>query len=365
MKHALRLFGRDARWHWPQCQQLRNTLLWKLTGNNKMLDTAAVVKKPNPRFLSLLFFTAFLSSHARDVQAETSYCKLNTEQLTVVANGTPGKCKRLARQFLSFDRVLRDLAGWDADVKLRPVQLYGLSKSDAQKVFFSDADRQKQKATGMTTFSKYMPGSDFDIAAIVDSDGADEPLQSALLLYGQGALSYGPSRSYPAWYVLGIANLLNGAVVRDDGGVILNRNLSFEVVTAGNKKTATFDLASMLQAGNAELNNPANIKEYIRIARDFAQFAVLTTPERRQKYRELATLMRQGTPPSEAVPEAFGKSLEELSSEFDGKQWRKEAQFKIAAPGERLVIPDSNQINETEALNLMQEIQSRVANAGS
>src|SRR5262249_26277856 len=158
-------------------------------------------------------------------------------------------------------------------------------------------------------------------AAVVDVGGIYDPLQSVLLLYAEGVLTQGPTMHDPPWYQLGIANLLNGLIIRSDGSILLNRNMPFEPVDNGKRAPqVTYDLARVLQAGAADLNG-GDFKLFLAAAREWAQFGLLTTDQHRSQYRELAVQMRQGVPAEEAVKEAFSTSLEQLAKEFAQGRW--------------------------------------------
>lgn len=128
--------------------------------------------------------------------------------------------------------------------------------------------------------------------------GSEDPLQSALLLYAEGILVNGPTRRDPPWFQFGVANLLNGRLIRSDGSILLNRKVPFEPDDVKNGSAQRFDLPKLLAAGAADLNGAATLKEFMRLAREWAQFGLLTTEQRRAQYHELATLMRQGHPPT-------------------------------------------------------------------
>jgi len=71
---------------------------------------------------------------------------------------------------------------------------------------------------------------------------------------------------------------------------------------------------------------------FARRAHIWAQFGLLTGEQHRKQYHDLADLMRQGTPTEEAVATAFGISLKELTEQFEGGAWRKDASYRLPAP---------------------------------
>src|SRR5262249_36537561 len=152
------------------------------------------------------------------------------------------------------------------------------------------ADRSRQSADGMRIESKFLPGPDSDIAAVIDYSQIDEPLQSIYLLYAQSELTAGPSRQFPPWYTLGIAYLTNGLLVREDGSALFNRELPFQPDVKGKHPQIRYDLTRLLQTTPGDLVAGADIQEYVRSAHDWALYGLLTTPERRMHYRDLAVL---------------------------------------------------------------------------
>jgi hypothetical protein len=294
--------------------------------------------------------------------AETTYWRVTMDRVTVVANGSSDRCTRLATQLATFERLLTELAGWNADFQLPPIALYSLSQQDARRVLLSDADRRQQASTNMQIFSKFLPGPESNIAAIVDVGGSDEPLQSALLLYAEIALVRGPTQRDPPWFQLGVANLMNGVVIRGDGSVLLNRNVPFE--PSGKSKGAvhgSYDLLTVLQTRAADLNGSGDYKEFLRLAREWAQFGLLTTEQRRSHYRDLALLMRQGTPAPEALTSAFGVPFEQVVEEFHGAAWRKDIQFRVVPPGTPASIPTPSKLEADQANTLLEVVARRAA----
>lgn len=197
---------------------------------------------------------ALANGFAVQSRADTPYWRLLAEHITVISNGSAKRCTRFAAQFVTFQRVLRELAGLDDDSPLTPVSIYVLSDSDARRVFLSEADKRQQDVRNMRIYSKYLPGPDIDIAAIVDVNGIDEPLQSVLLLYAEGFMTSGPTRQFPVWYQLGIANVTNGLLIRDDGSVLLNREVPFEP-DVGKGTRVRYDLATLLGTTGRDLSN--------------------------------------------------------------------------------------------------------------
>jgi hypothetical protein len=306
-------------------------------------------------FLALLWMCPFTTV----ARADTTYWRATMDRVTVVADGSSDRCARLAKQLLVFESLLRELAGWDADYQLPPIALYSLSQQDARRVLLSEADRRQQYSANTQIYSKFLPGHEFNIAAIVDV-GSDDPLQSVLLLYAESALVSGPTRRDPLWFQFGVANLLNGVMIRNDASVLLNRNLPFEPVEP---KSGTvherYDLLRLLETQAADLNANGDYKEFVRLAREWAQFGLLTTEQRRDHYRELALLMRQGTPAPEAVKAAFGVPYEEIAEEFRGAAWRKDAQFRVTPPVTPVAVPAPAKLEADQVTTLLQVIAQR------
>ncbi len=73
--------------------------------------------------LLVLVAGAFVDAAA----AETTYWRVTMDRVTVVANGSSDRCSRLATQLTTFERLLTELAGWNADFQLPPIALYSLS----------------------------------------------------------------------------------------------------------------------------------------------------------------------------------------------------------------------------------------------
>jgi hypothetical protein len=296
--------------------------------------------------------------------ADTTYWRVTIDRVTVVSDGNAARCSRLAGQFLAFESVLRDLADWSPDFVPPPVAMYSLSQQDALRVILSESEKQKQRASGMMIFSKYLPGRDFNINVIVNEGGTDDPLQSVLLLYAQGLLTTGPTQRHPPWFQLGVANLLNGLMIRSDGSVLLNRSVAFEPISDGaHRSQAHYDLEKLLSLRAMDFGATLDYKEFSRRAREWAQFGLLTTEERRSHYRELALLMRQGEPVADAVKDTFGVSLEQLTAEFEAGAWRKEVQFRLAAHAPLPVVPQPK-LESAEANILLQVVAARASREG-
>jgi hypothetical protein len=311
------------------------------------------------RSILLILVTWALANAA--IADTTAYWRVTMDRVTVVSDGSSDRCARLAKQLITFESLLNELAGWNADYQLPPIALYSLSQQDARRVLLSDEDRRRQASTNVQIFSKFLPGQEFNIAAIVDT-GSDDPLQSVLLLYAESALISGPTRRDPPWFVFGVANLVNGLMIRTDGSVLLNRNLTFEPV---NDKNATvherYDLLKLLETTASDLNGRGDYKEFVRVAREWAQFGLLTTEQRRDHYRELALLMRQGTPAPDAVKGAFGVPYEEVAAEFQGAAWRRDTQFRVTPRGAPTSVPAPSKLEVDQAHTLLQMVATRAA----
>jgi hypothetical protein len=297
---------------------------------------------PRPAALLALGLAATFSIHADRAEAAAPYWRCEVDRVTVVSNSSAARCEALLRATLRYEQVLTELVRWKADMSINPLRLYSLTRADAREVMYTDEEQDARVRAGIR--SKYMPGAKSNIASIIDVDG-DEPLQSVLFLYGQSLLATGPMRKYPAWYRLGVANLLNGLTIRPDGTVLLNRNPQFAaVVRESDRPRRRFDLPELLDARH--VTNPAEFNELARRSHAWAQFGLLTTDEHRRQYQELAALMRGGTRAEEAVRTVFGTSLSELTEEFERGAWRKDISYKIPAPDK---LPDLNPAAEMDA----------------
>ncbi|HJY38057.1 MAG TPA: hypothetical protein VJ299_11345 [Steroidobacteraceae bacterium] len=265
-------------------------------------------------------------------EAATAYWRCSLDRLTVITNGSAARCERLIRTTARYEQLLIELTGWDSETTMRPLTLYSLIRADARQRMFTEKQLAEQARTRSNTYSKYLPGPELNVAAIID-EGGDESLQSVLFIYGQALLAESQARSYPLWYQLGIANLLNGAIVRPDGTVLLNRKQTFAARVEDNQRASQrLDLPALLAAEGGGLS-PADFNEVAKRAHMWAQFGLLTTEERRSQYRELALLMRQGTTAAEAVPDVFGMPLEALTELFASGAWQKDASWRLAPRG--------------------------------
>ena len=283
---------------------------------------------PRRATLLALGLTATLSIHAGRVEAAASYWRCGQDRVTVISNSSAARCENLLRATLRYEQVLAELVRWEADTVINPLRVFSLTRADAREVMYTESEQDARTRLGIR--SKYVPGAEFNIATIVDVDG-DEPLQSVLFLYGQSLLASGPMKKYPAWYRLGVANLLNGLTIRPDGSVQLNRNPQFAaVVRESDRARGRFDLPELLDAQH--VTNPADFNELARSSHVWAQFGLLTTYEHRKQYQDLAALMRDGVRAEEAVQAVFGSSLANLTEEFERGTWRKDVSYRIPAP---------------------------------
>jgi hypothetical protein len=185
--------------------------------------------------LLALGLAATFALHAGGAEAAASYWRCGAARVTVISNNSAARCEELLRATLRYEQVLAELVRWEADTTINPLRVYSLSRADARDVMYTEEERDARTRSAIR--SRYVPGAEFNIAAIVDVDG-DEPLQSVLFLYGQSLLASGPMKKYPAWYRLGVANLLNGLTIRPDGSVLLNRNPQFAAVIRENEQAA-------------------------------------------------------------------------------------------------------------------------------
>jgi|GEM_PF-4132698 len=292
--------------------------------------------------------------------AETPYWRVTVDRVTVIAYGSASRCKQLATQFLAFEQILQSLANFDPGYEPLPVAIYAITPHDADKYFYSAQDIQKIQQGLSTPYSKTLPGRDYNMLAIVDDGNMEDAWQSVLLLHAQGILAYGPTRRYSMWYQLGVPNLLNGLSIERDNSVLLNRDQPFEPVDDREaRKDAKYDLKALLQADGHSFDAGGDIVEFVRRAREWAQFGLLTTPERRKSYLELAKLMRQGAPAEEAVNEAFAMSLSELAAQFEHRAWRKEVKYRLPAPADLPAVPLPIRIDATELKTLLDLLGGR------
>jgi hypothetical protein len=141
---------------------------------------------------------------------------------------------------------------------------------------------------------------------------------------------------------------------------LLSREQQFEPVDdRDSRKSTKYDLANLLQATGHSFENGGDIGEFVHRAREWAQFGLLTTSDRRKSYLELATLMRQGTPAEDAVKEAFGVTLSELSTEFDNRRWRKEVNYRLRAPEQLPVMSVPTRVDQAELKTLFEVLSGR------
>jgi hypothetical protein len=293
-------------------------------------------------------------------EAATSYWRCSLDRLTVITNGSAARCERLIRTTVRYEQLLVELTGAEPETPMPPLTLYSLTRGEAKQAMYTDQQLAEQARTRRYTTSKYLPGPDLDIAAIVD-DGGDESLQSVLFIYGQSLLHAGPARSYPLWFQLGVANLLNGAVVRADGTVLLNRKQTFAAVVEDNQRASQrLDLPALLAAEPRGLS-PADFNEIAKRAQVWAQFGLLTTEERRSQYRELALLMRQGAAAAEAVPDAFGMPLDALTKQYEAGAWQKDASYRLAPRGAPPEVLPAAPVEGAELDAQLKALAARVA----
>jgi hypothetical protein len=292
--------------------------------------------------------------------ADTGYWRLTVGRLTVISDSSSRRCTKMATQFLTFERVLRELAGLDEDSQFPPLTVYVLTDADSRRVFLTEADKHQESLRNVRIYSKYLPGRDFNVAAIVDTGSIDEPLQSVFLLYAESLLMSGPTRAFPPWYLIGVSNITNGLLIRDDGSVLLSRNGPFEFEVAKSAHTR-YDLGTLLATTPQDLMSGGDLKTFSTRARDWAQYGLLTTSERRAHYRDLTALMRQGTPAELAVNEAFGASLAVVSQDFDDGRWRRKAEYKIPPAKSATELPMPEHLDTVQSNALLQVVADRVA----
>jgi hypothetical protein len=296
--------------------------------------------------------------------AEVPYWRVTVDRVTVVTNGSARRCTQLATQFLAFEQILQSLANLDSGYEPIPVAIYGITAHDAEKYFYSAQDVQKMQQGLSAPYSKTLPGRDFNMLAIVDDGNIEDPWQSVLLLHAQGILTNGPTRRYPMWYQLGVPNILNGLSIERDNSVLLNRDQPFEPVDDREvRKDIKYDLKTLLQADGRAFDTGGDLTEFVRRAREWAQFGLLTTPERRKSYLDLAKLMRQNTPAEEAVSETFMVSLNELSAQFESRAWRKEVKYRLPAPTQLPAIDTPTRVDAAELKTLLEVLGTRTSRA--
>ena len=269
-------------------------------------------------------------------EAAAQYWRCDLGRVAVVSNSSATRCELLLRATLRYEQLLSELTGIELDESLTPLRLYSLPRADAREYMFTEKELGDQVRTRQVINSRSLPGLDLNFLSLVDL-GGDEPLQSVFNLYAQLVLSNGPTRGYPAWYQAGVATLLNGLLIRPDGMVLLSRNPRFLAVVDDHQRasdSARVDLPALLDAKPSGFT-PADYNEFARRAHIWAQFGLLTGEQHRKQYHDLADLMRQGTPTEEAVATAFGISLKELTEQFEGGAWRKDASYRLPAPAKQ------------------------------
>lgn len=309
--------------------------------------------------IAVLLIAAWLATW-NQAEAATQYWKCNLDRLTVITNGSAARCERLIRTTARYEQLLVELTGWESDTTMRPLTLYSLTRPDAKQRMFTEKQLAEQARTRRNTYSRYMPGAELNVAAIVDEGGGDESLQSVLFLYGQALLTEGPTRGYPLWYQLGVANLLNGALIRPDGTVLLNRKQAFAAEVQDNQRASQrLDLPALLAAEGRGLS-PADFNEVAKRAHTWAQFGLLTTEQRRSQFRELAVLMRQGATAAQAVPDAFGMPLDALTQQFSSGAWQKDASFRLPPHGAPLEVLPAGPLEGAELETELAALTARV-----
>lgn len=317
-----------------------------------------------PRHAALLasWLAATLLIHTGCAEAAGTYWRCELDRVTVIANGSAVRCELLLHATLRYEQLLTELVRWAPDATIKPLRFYSLTRGDARDVMYTEKELDEQARTRSTIRSKYLPDAELNVATIVDIDG-DEPMQSVLFLYGQSLLSTGPTRTYPAWYRLGVANLLNGLMIRPDGTVLLNRNPQFAAVVGENARPSTrFDLPALLDAKH--VRNSADFNELARRSHVWAQFGLLTTEEHRKQYEQLAVLMRQGAPAEQAVPAVFGVPLAELTDEFERGAWRKDVSYRIAPPDRSPGVAPAVELDAAAVDAQLKELRDLVAEIG-
>jgi hypothetical protein len=318
----------------------------------------------NPALLAFALAVTSLIATGR-AEAADQYWRCELGRVSVVSNSSATRCELLLRATLRYEQLLSELVGMQLE-SITPLRLYSLTRVDAREYMFTEKELGDQVRTRQAIHSRSMPGLELNVLSIVDL-GGDEPLQSALNLYSQLLMSSGPTRGYPAWYQLGVATLLNGLMIRPDGMVILSRTPAFLALVDDHKRAsadARVDLPALLDAKPSGLP-PADYNEFSRRAHIWAQFGLLTTPERRKQYRDLADLMRQGTPAEEAVPVAFGISLAELTEQFEHGAWRTDVSYRVPAPATTPSIATPLELDAAAIDEQFTLLKQRVAQFGA
>ncbi|HKE87354.1 MAG TPA: hypothetical protein VKB50_26540 [Vicinamibacterales bacterium] len=338
----------------PAAHQWQDHRLQKNKNNRRQISTMR-------HSTSLLLLAACLLLGAQ-ANAAAQYWRCGNGRVTVISNSSAERCERLARYVLTFERAVIELVGWERDLELEPLTFYSLTRTDAKEVMFTQQDLVNQVKEHMTTYSKFLPDVDYHVAVIMDV-GGDEPLESVMFLYGHSVVAQGNLVSYPPWFQFGISNVLNGMAVRPDGSVLFNRRLLFTAVVKGDEQPSALRTLQGLLATSYRDVTQATYNEVAKRALEFAHFGLLTGPERQKQYRDLAALMRQGMSPQEAVPEAFGISLDALSALYESGAWKKDISYRLAAPADLPTVAAGTPIDPTEIDKLLKVIADRV-NAG-
>jgi hypothetical protein len=146
--------------------------------------------------VGLALIAAWLTA-AATAEAATAYWRCSLDRLTVITNGSAARCERLIRTTARYEQLLIELTGWEPETTMRPLTLYSLTRPDARQRMFTEKQLAELTRTRRNTYSKYLPGPELNIAALIDEGGGDESLQSVLFIYGQALLTEGPTRSYP------------------------------------------------------------------------------------------------------------------------------------------------------------------------
>ena len=319
------------------------------------------------RYAALLALGLAATSLIATTRAEAAaqYWRCELGRVAVISNSSATRCELLLRATLRYEQLLSELIGMQLDESFTPLRLYSVARTDAREYMFTEKELGEQVRTRQAIHSRSMPGLELNVLSIVDL-GGDEPLQSVFNLYGQLVLSSGPTRSYPAWYQVGVAALLNGLMIRPDGMVLLSRNPAFLAVVDHNQRasdSARVDLPALLDAQPSGFT-PADYNEFARRADIWAQFGLLTGEQRRKQYHDLADLMRQGTPKEEAVSTAFGISLKELTEQFEGGAWRKDASYRVPAPARQPSIATPVEMDAAAIAEQLETLKERVAQFG-
>ena len=104
----------------------------------------------------------------RGAEAATPYWRCSLDRLTVITNGSAARCERLIRTTVRYEQLLVELTGGDPETSMPPLTLYSLTRADAKQRMFTERQLAEQTRTRRYTTSKYLPGPDVNIAAIID-----------------------------------------------------------------------------------------------------------------------------------------------------------------------------------------------------